>query len=89
MVDSTASSNRLYFTVVTIGQMKDYLELCLQGESTIVPRKKMLAKKQEELRASLKELENSISYINWKQNFYDEVLSGQRPYVSNLIRTEE
>lgn len=49
----------------------------------------MLAKKQEELRVSLKELEDSIAYIDWKQNFYDEVLSGQRPYVSNLIQTKE
>ena len=32
-------------------------------------RKKMLARKQEELRASIKELEDSISYIGWKQNF--------------------
>ena len=24
-----------------------------------------------------------------QQNFYDEVLSGKRPYVSNLIRTAE
>lgn len=74
---------------MSIQEMKDYLELCLQGKSTIVPRKKMLAKKQEELRVSLKELEDSIAYIDWKQNFYDEVLSGQRPYVSNLIYTEE
>lgn len=50
---------------------------------------KMLAKKQEELRASLRELEDSIAYIDWKQNFYDEVLSGKRPYISNLIRAEE
>ena len=74
---------------MSIQEMKDYLELCLQGESTIVPRKKMLAKKQEELRVSLKELEDSIAYIDWKQNFYDEVLSGKRLYVSNLIRTED
>ena len=74
---------------MSIQEMKDYLKLCLQGESTIVLRKKMLAKKQEELRVSLKKLEDSIAYIDWKQNFYDEVLSGQRPYVSNLIQTKE
>ena len=68
--------------------MKDYLELCLAGESTIVLRKEMLAKKQERLRQTIKELEDSIAYIDWKQNFYDEVLSEKRPYVSNLIRTE-
>ena len=69
--------------------MKDYLELCLQGESTIPQRKEMLAKKQDALRISIKELEASVAYIDWKQNFYDEVLSGKRPYVSNLIQTEE
>lgn len=69
--------------------MKEYLDLCLQGESTIISRKEMLAKKQEALRASIRELEESVSYIDWKQNFYNEVLSGERLYVSNLIRTEE
>ena len=73
---------------MSIQEMKAYLDLCLQGESTIPQRKEMLAKKQEALRASIQELEDSVSYIDWKQNFYDEVLSGKRPYVSNLIRVE-
>lgn len=74
---------------MSIQEMKEYIELCLQGESTILQRKEILAKKQEELRISIKELENNVAYIDWKQNFYDEVLSGKRPYVSNLIRTDE
>ena len=74
---------------MSILEMKEYLELCLQGESTIMQRKEMLAKKREALLGSIKELENSVAYIDWTQNFYDEVLSGARPYVSNLIRTEE
>ena len=74
---------------MSIQGMKAYLDLCLQGESTIPQRKEMLAKKQEALRASIQELEDSVSYIDWKQNFYDEVLSGKRPYVSNLIRPQE
>ena len=49
----------------------------------------MLAEKQEALKASIQEIEDSVAYIDWKQNFYDEVLSGARPYVSNLIRAEE
>lgn len=74
---------------LSIQEMREYLELCLQGESSIMMRKEMLAKKQKELLISIKELEDSVAYIDWKQNFYDEVLSGKRPYVSNLIRTEE
>lgn len=69
--------------------MKEYLALCLQGESTIPKRKEMLTQKQEALRSSIQQLEASVAYIDWKQNFYDEVLSGKRPYVSNLIRVEE
>lgn len=70
---------------MSIQEMKDYLALCLQGESTILQRKQMLAQKQEALQVSIRELEESVAYIDWKQNFYDEVLSGQLPYVSNLI----
>ena len=74
---------------MSIQEMKAYLDLCLEGASTIPQRKKMLAQKQEALRASIRELEDSVAYIDWKQGFYDEVLSGKRPYVSNLIRTAE
>ena len=45
---------------LSIQEMKDYLDLCLQGEATILLRKKMLAKKREELEKSIKELEDSI-----------------------------
>ena len=74
---------------MSIQEMKDYLDLCLQGESTILQRKEMLTRKQNELFASVKELEDSIAYINWKQNFYDEILSGKKPYVSNLIKERQ
>lgn len=32
------------------------------------------------------ELEESVNYIDWKQNLYDEILSGKRSYESNPIR---
>ena len=74
---------------MSIQEMKAYLDLCLQGPATIPQRKEMLTQKQEALRRTIQELEASAAYIDWKQNFYDEVLSGKRPYVSNLIRVEE
>lgn len=73
---------------MSIQEMKEYLDLCLQGASTIPLRKEMLTKKQNALRASIKELEESVAYIDWKQGFFDEVLSGKRPYISNLIPLE-
>ena len=74
---------------MSIQEMKAYLALCLQGESTIPQRKEMLAQKQAALRETMRELQESIAYIDWKQSFYDDVLSGQRPYESSLIRTED
>lgn len=74
---------------MSIQEMKDYLALCLQGESTIPQRKKMLAQKQAALRATIRELQDSIAFIDWKQGFYDEVLAGTRPYESNLLPVEQ
>ena len=33
-------------------------------------------------------VQSSIDYIDWKQNFYDDVLSGKTEYFSNLIDTK-
>ena len=74
---------------MSIQEMKDYLALCLQGESTIPQRKEMLAQKQAALRATIRELQDSIAFIDWKQGFYDEVLAGTRPYESNLLPVEQ
>ena len=71
---------------MSIQEMKEYLALCLQGESTIPARKEMLTRKQEVLRQSIRQLEESVNYIDLKQNLYYEILSGKRPYESNLIR---
>ena len=74
---------------MSIQEMKDYLALCLQGEKTIPQRKEMLAKKQAALRASIQELEDCAAYIDWKQNFYADVLTGKRPYISNLLPPQD
>ena len=73
---------------MNIQEMKEYLAMCLQGEASIPQRKEMLAQKQAALRETIRELQDSVAYIDWKQNFYDEVLSGKRPYESNLIPVE-
>ncbi len=72
---------------MTINEMKEYLRLCLEGESSIPERKIILEKKRETLVESIREIENSIAFIDWKQNFYDDVLSGKTKYYSNLIST--
>lgn len=72
-----------------IREMKEYLQLCLEGAGTIPQRKIILERKRRELEERKKLLQNSLDYIDWKQGYYDEVLSGKREYVSNLTPVEE
>ena len=74
---------------MSIAEMKEYLDLCLKGPSTILERKKILAEKQLQLAEEIKTLQEGMAYIDWKQNFYDDVLSGKIPYVSNLINADD
>lgn len=74
---------------MSITEMKAYIDLCLVGESSIPERKVILAAKRESLVAQLKQIQDSIDYIDWKQGFYDDVLSGKTKYYSNIIAVED
>ena len=69
---------------MSIQEMKEYLALCMEGQKTIIQRKEMLAQKRVNLLESISEINASVDYIDWKQQFYDDVLSGKTVYVSNL-----
>lgn len=71
---------------MSIQEMKVYIQLCQKGESSIPERKAILAQKRLELLKKMDDLQSSIDYIDWKQNFYDDVLSGKTAYHSNLIQ---
>ena len=70
---------------MSIAEMKEYLALCMDGEGTIPERKMILAEKKETLLQSIAELQKSVAYIDWKQGFYNDVLSGKTTYYSNLV----
>jgi len=74
---------------MSIQEMKEYIALCFEGESSIPKRKEILAEKRAELLRRIEELNACVDYIDWKQGFYDDVLSGKTKYYSNLIRVEE
>lgn len=70
---------------LSLEEMHHYLDLCLQGPASIPERKQLLAEKRAALLARIEELRGAVDYIDGKQQFYDEVLAGRRPYVSNLL----
>ncbi|MFR2886459.1 MAG: MerR family transcriptional regulator [Merdibacter sp.] len=74
---------------MSIAEMKEYLALCLEGEKTIPQRKLVLSKHKDELQMKIRELEDAVRYIEWKESFYDDVLSGRKEYHSDLIGHQE
>lgn len=58
-----------------IAEMKLYLELIFMGDKTIPRRKEILAVKKDLLLLKMKEIQNSIDYIDNKQLFYDKILN--------------
>ena len=68
-----------------IAEMKEYVDLCLEGKNSIPERKIILDQKKKSLEEKLQEVQECIEYINSKQKFYDDVLSGKIKYKSNLI----
>jgi len=74
---------------MSIQEMKAHLALCLLGEASIPERKVILSRKREELLQRIADLNDSVAYIDAKERFYDDVLSGKTSYVSNLIQEVE
>jgi len=74
---------------MSIKEMKEYLALCLLGQATIPQRKIILERKRNALLMSIDELQKSVDYIDWKQSFYDDVLSGKIVDNSHLHQVDE
>lgn len=79
------SLNCLKNCELTLAEMKEYLAFCLQGKSSIPQRQKMLEHKRCELEKRIDDIRASIAYIDSKQEFYRDVLSGKIPYTSDLV----
>ena len=70
---------------MSIQEMKEFLDLCAEGETTIPARLEILASKLEGLKKEMKRLQDSIDYVKWKQNYYHDVLAGKVEYRSNVM----
>jgi len=74
---------------MSIKEIKEYMLLCLKGETSIPRRKEILNDKLLELNNKKKEIDDSINYIYKKQKFYDDVLAGKIKYYSNLMNNNQ
>ena len=70
---------------MSIEEIREYLDLALKGESTILKRKAMLEQKEEDVRKEIVRLKQTLDFIAWKKSLYDDFISGKREYYTNLV----
>ncbi len=73
----------------SIKEMKEYMQLCKRGKSTIVERKNMLNKHKKLLEEKILKLQEASNYIDEKNKLYDKFLSGETEYFSYFIKKDE
>ena len=71
---------------MSINDMRQYMNYCLQGASTIPQRQAMLKATKVQLLQKEQEIADCLDYIDKKQQFYTDVQSGKIAYKSNLIK---
>lgn len=70
----------------SIKEMKIYIDLCLKGKESILPRKQMLFEHRKQVEEQINSLKATLDFIDKKNELYDKFLSGEIEYYSNLIK---
>lgn len=66
-------------TGMSISDLKNYVELCKRGDSTVLERKQIILNQKKKIEDQLLELKKHLELINKKINLYDEIISKQVP----------
>lgn len=73
----------------SIKEMKHFLDLCLEGKTSLNRRKEMLNKHKQQVLDQIEELNSAIDYIDKKNALYDKFLSGELEYFSYIINKDK
>jgi len=66
-------------TGMSISDLKHYVELCKQGDSTVQERKQIILNQKQKLEEQLQEVKKHLELINKKINLYDQIISKRVP----------
>lgn len=62
---------------MSIKSIKEYVNLCLIGDSTVKERKNIILEQKKLIDEEIKKLNQSSKFLNHKLEIYDKVLSNQ------------
>ncbi|WP_238907204.1 MerR family transcriptional regulator [Clostridium sp. YIM B02506] len=68
---------------MSLHAVKDYVNLCLQGESTIETRYEIILNQKKQLEEQLREMNERYRYIQHKVTWYQDIMNHRIPDTSN------
>lgn len=68
---------------MSIQAVKDYVDLCLQGESTLETRYEIILDQKNKLEEQLREMNERYKYIQHKVQWYQDIMNNRIPDTSN------
>lgn len=68
---------------MSIQALKDYVDLCLQGESTIDIRYEIILEQKKILENQIAQMNERYQYILYKEKWYQDIMSHRIPDNSN------
>jgi MerR family transcriptional regulator, aldehyde-responsive regulator len=66
-------------TGMSIIDIKRYVDLAVQGDKTVLQRRQIILQQKQKVEEQLKELKKNLKLINFKINYYDELIAKQLP----------
>ena len=68
---------------MSVQAVKDYVNLCLEGESTLERRYEIILEQKKQLEEQLREMNERYQYIEQKANWYLDIMNHRIPDNSN------
>ncbi|MEZ7893048.1 MAG: MerR family transcriptional regulator [Candidatus Wallbacteria bacterium] len=66
--------NCLRYSGLTIAQIKNYIQMCLQGDETISERAQLIFQQEKILEEKAKEINEQLEVIRFKKAYYEKLI---------------
>jgi DNA-binding transcriptional MerR regulator len=64
-------------TGMSIADIRHYIDLCMEGDSTIKERYHIILEQKERVENEILEMQNRLNVLNRKEKYYEQLISNQ------------
>ena len=70
-------------------EVRRYIQMCSEGDSTIPERAALIAAQEKKLKAQLDELNRQMEILEYKKHYYETLLAGKSKDECNPANLQE